>query len=332
MAEQFETTGVLESCRWVMGRARHVRIAREAVESLAERFASDTAPPPSWHSRWHWFDPASFDCSALAILALDAVNFCFWGADEATRWRVRIGEAWLQGYWACAACCKRAIEAGKPLHDPAYLSELTLDEVAGIFAGDELAAAPIPLLPERLAALREVGQVLRARYRGSIAQLLGAADGSAIGVTLLLARHFRSFDDVAWYQGRAVRFYKRAQIYAADLHGAYDGKPPGALRHMDRLTAFADYKVPLVLRRYGVLEYAPDLSRATDRTEPIPPGDPREIEIRAATVCAVEDVRTTMHRRGVARTAPEIDWQLWLLGQEPHPDDRPYHRTRTIFY
>lgn len=332
MPERFETVGVLESCRWVMGRARHVRIVPDAVVRLAERFASASAPLPSWHSPWHWFDPASFDRSALAILALDAVNFCFWGEDEATRWRVRIGNTWLQGYWACAACCKRAIDAGKPLYDPAYLSELTLGEVAWIFAGDELAGGPVPLLLERLAALREVGQVLRARYHGKVVELLRDAEGSAVGAALLLARHFPSFDDVARYEGREVRFYKRAQIYAADLHGAYEGKPPGALRHVDRLTAFADYKVPQVLRRYGVLAYAPELGDTIERKEPIPAGDPREVEIRAATVCAVDDLRAALQRHGLARTAPELDWQLWLLGQEPHPDDRPYHRTRSVFY
>lgn len=245
---------------------------------------------------------------------------------------MRIGEAWLQGYWACAACCKRAVEAGKPLYDPRYLSELTLADVAWIFAGDELAAEPIPLLPDRLAALREVGRVLRERYDGSMVRLLGAASGSAVGVARLLVRHFSSFNDVARYEGREVRFYKRAQIFAADLHGAYAGEPPGALRHVDGLTAFADYKVPQVLRRHGVLEYSPALREAVARKELIPAGDPREIEIRAATVCAVEDVRAHMRLRGLERTASDVDWQLWLLGQEPRPDDAPYHRTRTIYY
>jgi hypothetical protein len=39
-----------------------------------------------------------------------------------------------------------------------------------------------------------------------------------------------------------VFFYKRAQIFAADVYGAFGGRGLGAFNDADRLTCFADYR------------------------------------------------------------------------------------------
>lgn len=54
--------------------------------------------------------------------------------------------------------------------------------------------------------------------------------------------------------------YKRAQIFVGDVWGAFGGLGPGAFRDMGRLTTFADYRVPVVLRLMGVLRYSPALA------------------------------------------------------------------------
>lgn len=57
------------------------------------------------------------------------------------------------------------------------------------------------------------------------------------------------------YEDRAVPFFKRAQLAAADLHRAGIGALPG----IERLTAFADNLVPHVLQVDRVLELDPGL-------------------------------------------------------------------------
>jgi len=64
-----------------------------------------------------------------------------------------------------------------------------------------------------------------------------------------------------------VVFYKRAQIFAADLYGAFDGKKWGSFTDMDKLTAFADYKLPQVLRHLEILRYTQALEQKVDREE-----------------------------------------------------------------
>ncbi|MGB3329966.1 MAG: queuosine salvage family protein, partial [Thermomicrobiales bacterium] len=108
--------------------------------------------------------------------------------------------------------------------------------------------------------------------------------------------------------------------------------PLGRFDDLSTLTAFADYKVPQVLRRLGILAYAAPLAAHIGRRELIAAGSPEEIEIRAATIQACEQIRLALAARGRAVDAFEIDWLLWNAGQSLPPGTEPYHRTVTIFY
>jgi hypothetical protein len=315
--------GVLASTRPVVEAARHVRIDDDAVERLAHRLADRGVEAPEWRVWPHWWEDS--DRAADYVLVLDALNFCFWGEP---RWRVPFEGQLLDGYWALAACLRRALDAGVPLLDPHHLA--TVDEAAArdLFAGE----SEIPLLAARIANLREVGTGLLAAG-SSFADLVRAANGSGEALVAEVVRRFPSFDDVATYDGAEVRFYKRAQILVSDLHGIYGGAGLGAFDDLDRLTAFADYKIPQVLREAGILVYAQALAETVDRQELIPPGDPREVEIRAGTVWGCELLRQALERRrpGPPLRAFEVDWLLWSDAQG-RAISRPYHRTRTIYY
>lgn len=58
-----------------------------------------------------------------------------------------------------------------------------------------------------------------------------------------------------------VFFYKRAQIFVGDVYGAFGGVELGSFRDIDQLTMFADYRVPVVLREMGVLQYSQELAQ-----------------------------------------------------------------------
>jgi putative queuosine salvage protein len=190
----------------------------------------------------------------------------------------------------------------------------------------------IPLFDRRLGHVHEVGRVLLEGYDGQFARAVERAGGSAVKLTLLLAQDFSSFRDLAVYRGHEVRFFKRAQICVADLYGAFGGKRWGAFTDLAKLTIFADYKLPQVLRHYRVLEYHPRLAERVDNQELLPPGGEEEVELRAATIWACELLRREMlHASGRTISAVEIDQLLWYLAQNTS-GMRPYHRTRTIFY
>jgi hypothetical protein len=336
--EQRDPLGVLSSTREVVLRARFVQIDTVQIERLARALmtpqngeagqAGFTAPV--WPAQYHFFDGSERTVNWL--LVLDALNFCFWAEKGQARWQIEYQGEVLNGYWAEAAALRRAVEENKPLWDAGYLSNIDRQELAAIFRGPSQDGPGIPLFDERLHCAREVGRVLLERFGGQFSHLVEQAKQSGVALALALAEHFSSFRDVATYDGREVRFFKRAQICVADLYSAFGGKSWGTFTDMDGLTIFADYKLPQVLRHHGVLVYTSELADKIDRLELLAPGSVEEVEIRAATIWACELLRRTIVRLSrQAVTAAEVDQLLWHLGQDA-ADMRPYHRVRTIFY
>lgn len=202
------------------------------------------------------------------------------------------------------------------------------------------------MFQERLEILHEVGHVLAAQFGGKFDNLIHAAGNNAVTLVRLLVTRFPSFNDVAalslppceargtegGQEKHTVTFHKRAQLATAMLYEAFDGEGLGDLRHTEELTVFADYKLPQVLRRLGVLRYAPHLAEQIDRLDPLEAGSREEVEIRAATVWAGELMRQALVSRFPQVTALHIDYWLWREGQHQGPGIQPYHRTRTIYY
>ncbi|MBX5450529.1 queuosine 5'-phosphate N-glycosylase/hydrolase [Thermogemmatispora sp.] len=336
--------GVLSSTRRVVEEGEHVWINHEQLQALSERWPeligsalgpgagaapvlSTTSVLPAGYERYHFFDGS--ERSVNWILLLDALNFCFWPEKGQPRWSITYQGEHLSGYWAEAAALTRAVAEGRPVWDATYLRDMSREELALIFRSED--GVEIPLFEERLANVHEVGRVLLERFNGQFSQAIAQAGGSAVRLVQLLAEAFPSFRDVALYRQREVRFLKRAQICVADLHALFRGQSWGAFSDLEQLTIFADYKLPQVLRHFGVLEYHPSLAEQIDQQEPIPAGSEEEIEIRATTVWACELLRQALVARGLSLKAIEIDQQLWLLSQRL-PNMRPYHRTRTIYY
>ncbi len=329
---QPDTLGVLTSTREVVLRARSVQIDNARIAHLASQLTSGTqlVEIPAWPEHYHFFDGS--ERTVNWMLLLDALNFCFWGEKDQARWHISYQGEMLNGYWAEAASLRRAVEECRPLWEAEYLSNIDPQELATIFRGPDANTPGIPLFEERLHAAREVGQVLLARFAGQFSHLVEQAGQSAVQLVKALAEHFASFRDVASYQNQEVLFLKRAQICVADLHSAFSGQSWGTFTDLEHLTIFADYKLPQVLRHFGVLHYAPVLASAVDQQQLLAPGSTEEIEIRAATIWASELLRRALTSRVEhPLTAMEIDQLLWHLGQDA-TQMQPYHRVRTIYY
>jgi hypothetical protein len=229
---------------------------------------------------------------------------------------------------ALASTLKKAMEEGVSLTDARFLADLHEEDLASILRGK----GELQLMALRLAALRELGGLLCAEYGGKAHALIASAGRSALTLAQVLASSLDSFRDIATYDGKTVAFLKRAQIVAADLYGAFQGKSWGAFTDMNRLTAFADYKVPQVLRHLGILIYDPSLAVRVDGQVLLEAGGGEEVEIRANTIIAVEKIREALESQGKLLHAFQIDGYLWNLGQEAAYRIKPYHRTTTIFY
>lgn len=333
--------GVLASTAPVVRQTEVVRIDGDAAARFARQHVADPVPRPVEDALHCTFLPPRRFLNYL--LALEAVNFCFW--DDEPRWRVTWQGATHDGYWALAAALHRAVcSDARPVWDAHYLAGLDEAALAHLLRGE---GRPVPLLAERLAHLREAGQVLLESWQGQFASVVTAAEGSAPRLAALVAEAFPSFRDVATWGGEPVRFYKRAQILAGDLSRMLTNHPLGRLQNLGALTAFADYKLPQVLRGAGVLVLAPALAARVDARAPLPAGGVDEVALRAATVWACEWLARalTAERRALPgsrgadtppATAMEVDYLLWSAGQADTSRSEgglpPYHRTRTVYY
>ena len=327
--EREDPIGVLSTTAPIAEGASAVTIDAEAVERFA-RAHGGRQPPLLQEDSLHCTDLPS-ERFLNYLLVLEALNFCFW--DEPPRWQVNYRGARHDGYWALAAALHRAIhEDGLPLWDAGFLAALEAEPLARLLRGE---GRPPTLLAARLANLREVGQVLGERWEGRFANLVAACEGEAARLVERIVAEFPSFRDEAQWQGRSVRFYKRAQICVADLARLLLDHRLGRVAGLEALTAFADYKVPQVLRAEGILRLASGVAARVDRGEHLPAGGQEEVELRAATIWGCEWIvralRKLGSRGGPAPTAAGVDFLLWSAGQG-NPGLPPYHRTRTIFY
>lgn len=187
--------------------------------------------------------------------------------------------------------------------------------------------------------------------------LITAADGSAAGLVNLLARDFNCFRDEHRFQGRRepVRLLKRAQIFVADLWACFEGQEYGAFRDIDKITMFADYRVPQMLQTLGCLGFSPPLDAALRAKRDLPLGGNWEMQLRGGhtTLPWLGSTDTNMIpgcsiwcveliRREIKRKHPDaqvnailIDFFLYDTIKKLESQGQeiiPHHRTRSIWY
>ncbi|MDW8141732.1 MAG: queuosine salvage family protein, partial [Candidatus Bipolaricaulota bacterium] len=217
---------VRESARRVVERSRSVWIDEGALRTGA-RLLAPHALALSWDRHHHFFDGTARTVQYLFIL--DSLNFCFW---PEPRWRYRYENEWLDGYLALASSLKEAVARGASVLEASFLAQINENQLSAILAGEN----EVPLLRERVAVLREAGAVLQAEYDGQAVHLVEEARRSTERLVTLLAQKFSSFRDEALYRGERVCFYKRAQIFCADLYGAFGGERWGEFTDIENLT------------------------------------------------------------------------------------------------
>ncbi|MGC9194824.1 MAG: queuosine 5'-phosphate N-glycosylase/hydrolase, partial [Syntrophobacteraceae bacterium] len=243
---------ILSSIEPVAAKSRSVLFHADRIGPAVTLWGNIALAPPSWQHPCHFFDDSQK--TLRWIFVLDILNHCFWPERGKSAWSVLYKGQTFSGYWGLAAALKRAQESGIPLTEPAFLADIDEEKLGEIFSfhghghRNHPAQEPIPLFLERLKNLREAGSTMLQEPGTDIEALLEAARESAQNLACLVVSHFPSFRDEGSYEGEKVYFWKRAQIFVSDVFTAFGGKKWGAFRDMDHLTAFADYKLPQVLR------------------------------------------------------------------------------------
>jgi len=257
------------------------------------------------------------------IFVLDTLNFCFWAKKDEEKWTIEYPKSNYisNGWFALVACIDRAQKEGVPILNASYLKNATFPDIQHIFRSSN--NTEIPLLRDRVKVLNETGKILMEKYNGDIYNLLAATGLNAGKIACEVAKNFPSFSDFSLLDNKEkMCFYKRAQIFAYDislLHGI-------KAKNLESLTAFADYKIPQILRALGIIEYKTELANKVDNYIILKSGSNEEIEIRASTIWACE-----LLAKEIVIDPVWVDNALWKMSQSLK-DVKPYHRVLSTKY
>lgn len=317
---------ILATVQPVIQRSQHVHIDQRAITEFLKTVTDKDFDDSEFHDETILKDASEEQQIAFTVL-YNSLNFCYWGEPK---WTVTINGSRFNGSAGMLRALKVGIESGFPLLDPKYLATIPEDDLQKVLAGN----TKIPLFNNRLRLLRDLGKGVQDRFRGSFTAIANRGNNDSLGIVKVLANELPTvFRDETDYHGNTVKFYKRAQLVPAHLdYLSTFGLIPKSISQIEQLTAFADYKVPQLLRKFGILEYSDQLAEMVDNRTEIPEGSEEEVEIRANTIWAIELATRILKEKFPQATPAKVDGIFWFKGQVKSPDDKPYHRTRTIWY
>uniref|UniRef100_A0A7S2RJ48 Queuosine 5'-phosphate N-glycosylase/hydrolase n=1 Tax=Mucochytrium quahogii TaxID=96639 RepID=A0A7S2RJ48_9STRA len=309
---------VVESTRYVVENSDHVRIDDDEIQRFAEDIgAGSKVELPDWEASYHFKDVVRPDATAQYVFVVDALNFCFWP---------------LEGYEYehLALAFKLVLERDPEGLSCEKLESMTEERLEGILlqAWNDPGLSQPPLLKERVRLLKELGQGLRENFQGQALNVVKAAHYDSLQLAQLVIDNFPGFRDQAMFKGHDVFLYKRCQILVGDIEGALKGTQgfPG-LSNIEKITCFADYRLPQLLRFHRMLKYSHELSNLVDQKVELKPGSSFEVEIRAATIHAVARLSEILGERMYA-----VDWLLWNTAETQRNTLPAHHLTLTTFY
>jgi hypothetical protein len=322
---------VLDSLRYAIESSRDVRTNHEKIVEVASWMAYEELPMPEFvlpHGIGHGDPDEAIDF----ILVADVIDTAFTDFERHEKFQVDYaGKHWSDSE-AEFACIKRALDNGIPFLDGNYLARITRPELNEVFKGN----IEIPMLDEKLDVLRQAGRVLAEKYGGHFHRFVHSCSpklyDNGYGLIDRLVNEFPRFNDASLLDGHEIKFYKLVQLGIWMLYATLSRTGKFPVDDIGKMTAFADYIVPVALRLHGITSYSAELESAIQSHELIPRDSRWEIEIRAHCIYATALLTEEINKfRAPDRQVliPQIDARFWVPF---HTTSWPHHLTRTIMY
>lgn len=322
---------VTESLRPVIENSRDVRTHYQKIVEIAGWMAYEELPVP--HLAVPYGLEKTPEIAMDFVMVGNTIDTAFTDFNTHVKFQTDYAGAHLSDSEAMFACLKRAMDNGIPILNGKFLAKITRRDMEKIFAGN----MEIPMLEEKMALFHGAGEVLEAKYEGRYYHFIRSAAPPRLydngnGLVERLAREFPRYNDVSLYDGHAVKFYKLTQLGFWQIYAGLGARAGFRLEDPQKMTAFADYIVPVALRLMGITSYSSALEQAINTYQLIPRDSSQEIEIRAhclyATALLADEINK-LRPRDQQVIIPQIDARLWT---HYHTTPWPHHLTRTIMY
>src|SRR5271165_2105786 len=322
---------VLESLPYAIESSRDVHTQYDRVVEVASWMAYEELPMPEFALPFG-LGQGDPNVAIDFIMVADSIDTAFTNFDTHVKFQLDYaGQHWSDSE-AEFACLKRAMGRGVPILDGKYLSTISRVELNKIFEAN----IEMPLLDEKLVVLQQVGKVLAEKYGGRFHNFVHACApklyDAGNGLIDRLVKEFPRFNDVSVLEGHEIKFYKLAQLGIWMLYATLHRSGKFRLDDPEKLTAFADYIVPVALRLLGITSYSEELEHAINTYQLIPRDSRWEIEIRAHCIYGTALLREEVNKLrppDMQVIIPQIDARLWT---HYHTTTWPHHLTKTIMY
>ena len=239
-------------------------------------------------------------------------DYCFWGDPK---WEIQTDLGTMDGSYAIMYLILNRFKSNNNF-------EMSPDEFKELLKGN----VTIPLFEDRYSNLVEMNNLLK-RNGKSFYELIKDLNVDSQLFEFIVS-NLNYFKDVSMYDGKEVLFYKRAQLLTSDILHVREKKEKAAVDY-SHLIGCADYKIPQVMRCYGMLEFSDSLSNKVDNKVEIEDGSIEEIEIRANTLKVIDYIYKKLDKN---YSRMDINDFIWLLGQDKSKMTKSYHRTLTKHY
>lgn len=239
-------------------------------------------------------------------------DYCFWGEPK---WEIQTNLGKMDGSYAIMYLTLNRFKENNNF-------EMSFDEFKELLKGN----VDIPLLEDRYNNLVQMNKFLK--KTGKTFYEIIKKYNTDTELFEFITTNLGYFKDTASYNGQEVLFYKRAQLLTSDILHIRAKKEQIDVDY-SHLIGCADYKIPQVMRCYGMIELSDSLANRVDNKIELEEGSLEEIEIRANTLKVIEYIYNKLDRK-----YPRMDINdfIWLLGQNKSKMTKLYHRTLTSNY
>ena len=308
--------GIIEelsmSYRYVCDNSKSVKINYSKVDSMIAKINSSEPD--------YWLDSNPY--GLLNMDVKDIINFlfiyhaigdyCFWGEPK---WEIQTDIGTMDGSYAIMYLILNKYKERSNF-------EMSYEEFEVLLRGN----VAIPLLEDRYRNLVKMNEFL-CNSGKTFYELIKELNTDEELFEFIVC-NLDYYEDVSNYNGKKIYFYKRAQLLTSDILHVREKKEKIEVDY-SHLVGCADYKIPQVMRCYGMLELCDSLSQKVDSKVELEEGSSEEIEIRANTLKVIDYIYEKLDKKYFRM---DINDFIWLLGQNKSHMTKLYHRPLTNHY
>ena len=300
------------SYKKVCDKSQSVRINYNKIDEMIEQIKKSSVA--------NWLDSNPYglmDMDVKSIINYLLIyhtigDYCFWGDPK---WEIQTSLGTIDGSYAIMYLMLNRFKINNNF-------EMSIDEFKEFLKGN----ITIPLLEDRYSNSVEMNDFLKKNGKSFYELIKDLNIDSQLFEYIVSNLNY--FKDVSTYEGEEILFYKRAQLLTSDILHVREKKEKIEVDY-SHLIGCADYKIPQVMRCYGMLEFSDSLASKVDNKVELEEGNKEEVEIRANTLKVIEYIYEKLDRK---YSRMDINDFIWLLGQDKSKMTKPYHRTLTKHY